>query len=164
MQPHCAWQNRGKEKQPCNSWRPWPERRLRDGLAAYHLAALYAGRREWADAERWVEVALERAPLLPEAHYLHALLLQEAGRQLAAIAALRRCIYADTNFVLAHFTLANLYAQQADTRRAAREWAVVLELLADRPQEEVLPGGDGLTVGRLRGATVQFAPVAANTL
>ena len=65
-----------------------------DGAAAYQLAKSYAERRQWREAEQWVGQALERRPMLAEAHYLHALLLLEAGQPGVALTAARRCVYA----------------------------------------------------------------------
>jgi chemotaxis protein methyltransferase CheR len=135
---------------------------VNDGCAAYHLAQLLAGRGELADAERWAQVAVERMPLLAEAHYLHSLLLSEAGQQEAALTALRRCIYVDAEFELAHFALAALYCQQRQAARALRELHLTVTLLAGRPESELLRGSEGLSVGRLRQlATMQASALSA---
>jgi chemotaxis protein methyltransferase CheR len=130
-----------------------------DGRAAYYLAQLLAGRGKLADAERWAQVAVERAPLLAEAHYLHSLLLTEAGQPDAALAALRRCVYVDAEFDLAHFALAGLYYQQGQVARALRELRVTADLLAGRTADEPVRGGDGLTVGRLRQMVTMQMPL-----
>jgi chemotaxis protein methyltransferase CheR len=133
-----------------------------DGVAAYHLAQLLAGRGKLAEAERWVQVAVERAPLLAEAHYLHSLLLIEAGQPDAALTALRRCIYVDAEFELAHFSLAALYQQQRQAPRALRELQLTVSLLAGRPEAELLRGSEGFSVGRLRQiATTQVSALSA---
>ena len=123
---------------------------VNDGAAAFHLAQVLAGCGRLADAERWVQVALEHTPLLAEAHYLHSLLLLEAGRPDAALAALRRCLYADAGFELAHFSLAGLFQQQKHPNRALRELQLTANLLQGQAEAEPLRGGDGLSVGRLR--------------
>ncbi len=123
---------------------------VNDGHAAYYLAQLLAGRGKLAEAEGWAQVAVEQAPLLAEAHYLHSLLLTEAGQPDAALAALRRCVYVDAEFELAHFALAGLYRQQGQMTRAQRELQLTASLLAGRAADEPVRGGDGLTVGRLR--------------
>lgn len=135
---------------------------VNDGVAAFHLAQLLAGRGKLAEAERWVQVAVERAPLLAEAHYLHSLLFSEAGQPDAALTALRRCIYVDAEFELAHFSLAALYQQQQQAARALRELQLTVSLLAGRGETEPLRGGDGLLVGRLRQmATARMAALTA---
>jgi chemotaxis protein methyltransferase CheR len=133
-----------------------------DGVAAFHLAQLLAGRGKLAEAERWVQVAVEQAPLLAEAHYLHSLLFTEAGQPDAALTALRRCIYVDAAFELAHFSLAALCQQQQQTARALRELQLTVSLLAGRADAEPLRGGDGLLAGRLRQmATARMAVLSA---
>jgi len=119
------------------------------GYAAYLAAKVQAGRHKLPEAERWVQIALERAPLLAPAHCLHGLLLQEAGQPDAALAALRRCIYADADCVLGHYMLAGLYARLSQHRRAAKEYATVSELLHGHAGNELVPDGDGISTGHL---------------
>src|SRR5205085_12566658 len=101
------------------------------------------------EAERQIERALQRGPLLAPAHYLHGLILQATGRPEPAAAALRRCVYADEHFVLGHFALANLLARLVQTARAGKALDTVTRLLSGRPRDEARADGDGLAVGRL---------------
>ncbi len=83
------------------------------------------------------------------AHHLSALILQERGLPDSALAALRRCVYADPSFVLGHFALGTLLRGRAQEARAEKELDNVVALLAGRPLDEPIPEGDGITVGRL---------------
>ena len=120
-----------------------------DARAPYLAARIQANRRQLAEAETLVSEALRRAPLHAPAHYLHGLILQETGRPELALAALRRCVYADPEFVLGHYALANLLAQTGQAERARKARDNVTRWLANRPRDELLPEGDGLTAGRL---------------
>ncbi len=121
----------------------------REARAPYVAARIMANRQQLAEAEALVDEALRRAPLHAPAHYLHGLILQETGRTELALAALRRCVYADPQFVLGHFALGNLLAQAGQPERARKAFDNVVSWLANRPREELVPEGDGLTAGRL---------------
>ena len=118
--------------------------------APYLLAKFHANRLQLSEAEEWVEVALQRSPLLAAAHYLRALILQEGGRHWEALEALRGCVYAEPQFVLGHFALANQFSRLGQPQRAHKSLQNVTRLLAGRAHDELIPEGDGLTVGRLR--------------
>ena len=90
-----------------------------DGLDAYQRARELAECGQWSEAEQWLGRAIEQSPLLGEAHYLHALLLLEAGRGDVALTAARRCTYASPSYVAGHLLLAQLYRRDGDKRRAA---------------------------------------------
>jgi chemotaxis protein methyltransferase CheR len=117
--------------------------------APYQAAKFQADRQQLAEAEALVEEALRREPLHAPAHYLHGLILQETNRPQPALAALRRCVYADSQFVLGHFALANLSAQQGQPDRARKAMDNVAQWLTGRARDELVAEGDGLTAGRL---------------
>jgi chemotaxis protein methyltransferase CheR len=56
-----------------------------------------------------VSSLLASDPLDAEAHFIHGLVLLESGEPAAAVAALRRALYADTGFALAAFTLGRAF-------------------------------------------------------
>jgi chemotaxis protein methyltransferase CheR len=66
-----------------------------------------------------------------------------------AIDALKKAIYLDRAFVLAHYHLAQIYQHQGDKVMARRSRQNVQRLLEGKPREELIPEGDGLVVGRL---------------
>jgi chemotaxis protein methyltransferase CheR len=67
--------------------------------------------------------------------------------------ALRRAIYLDRDFVLAHYYLGLALQRRGDSRAAERSFRNVLALLEERNTEETLADADGLTVGSLRQLT-----------
>jgi chemotaxis protein methyltransferase CheR len=121
----------------------------RDARAPYLAAKIEANRQQLAQAETLVDEALRRAPLHAPAHYLHGLILQETGRPVLALAALRRCVYADPQFVLGHYALANLLSQTGQSDRGRKALENVSRWLAEHPRDELVAEGDGLTAGRL---------------
>jgi len=82
-------------------------------------------------------------------HYLHALILQEQTLDEESKAALKRALYLDPGFVLAHFTLGNLAQRQGDLLTAQKYLKNALELLSTLDSNETLPEAEGLTVARL---------------
>lgn len=115
----------------------------------YTLAKRAANRLEIEVAEQWIETALRRSPLDARSHYLRGLLWQEEGDREAALAAYRRCVYADPTFVLGHFALAGIFEQIGRYPRARKHLDNVHALLANRDRGEVVAEADGVTVGRL---------------
>src|SRR5439155_13780016 len=86
------------------SVRPDP---LQSERSPYLEARLQADRGQWEQAEKQIAQAREREPLSAPVHYLHGLILLERAQPAAALAAVRRCVYADAGFVLGHMTLAD---------------------------------------------------------
>jgi chemotaxis protein methyltransferase CheR len=122
----------------------------KDARAPFLLAKAHASRLALDEAERWVDVALSRTSLMAPAHYLRGLVLQEKGDVDGALEAHRRCTFADPDFMLGHFALADLFGRTGQPRRAGKALDNVARLLDGRRDEEAVPEGDGLTVGRLR--------------
>jgi chemotaxis protein methyltransferase CheR len=121
----------------------------RDERAPYLLAKIFASKVRFAEAEKWIDVAIANRELAPEAHYLRGIVLQEQGRLDEALEAFRRCIFLDHTFALGHFAAAGVFGRTGQTSRAHKSLTTVAELLSGKPAEQPLPEGDGLTVGRL---------------
>ncbi len=120
-----------------------------DGMAEYQRACELAGRGRWIEAEQWIERAIERRPLLAAAHYLHALLLLEAGQSDAALIAARRCTYASPAYVAGHLLLAQLHRRGGDLRRTASALSYARTLLQSQAPDVVIPDAGGATAGQL---------------
>jgi chemotaxis protein methyltransferase CheR len=121
----------------------------KDYRAPYLLAKIFASKVRFAEAERWIDVAIANRELAPEAHYLRGIALQEQGRLEEALEAFRRSVFLDATFALGHFAAAGVFGRTGQSARAQKSLATVAELLAGKPADMVLPEGDGLTVGRL---------------
>jgi len=102
--------------------------------------------------EAWAacEAAIAADKLDPGLLYLGATILQELDREEEAVATLKRLLYLDQNFLLAHFALGNLAQRQGNATAAGKSFKNVLAILDDYKQEDILPGADGLTAGRFR--------------
>ena len=117
--------------------------------AYYQMARVHANRGRLEEARSWCQQAIEQDPLLTEAHYILALIHQEEGALDEAIARLKKALYLDSDFVLARFGLANLYQQAGRQDEATLHRAQAIRLAAKMPPDDVVPGSDDLTAGRL---------------
>lgn len=113
------------------------------------LARSCANQGKLAEALEWCEKAVAAEKLNPGFHYLHATILQEQGQAEEAVIALKRALYLDQNFVLAHFSLGNVTRQQGRTKESDKHFNNAIRLLSGYSQEDILPESDGITAGRL---------------
>ncbi|MDD5180893.1 MAG: chemotaxis protein CheR [Gallionellaceae bacterium] len=120
-----------------------------EGAALFASARSHANQGRLTAAVECCERAIALNKLNPAYHYLLAAIQQELGQADAAAQSLMRTLYLDSGFVLAHFTLANIQLSQSRHREANRSFSNALALLRTHPHEEILPGSDGLTAGRL---------------
>jgi chemotaxis protein methyltransferase CheR len=114
------------------------------------LARICANLGELAEARSWLEKAISKDKLNTGLHYLRAVILQEQGATEEGAFALKRTLYLDPNFVLAHFALGNLALRQKNFKEADKHFTNVLGLLVDYQPNDVLPQSDGLAAGRLK--------------
>ncbi|MCB9420337.1 MAG: tetratricopeptide repeat protein [Ardenticatenaceae bacterium] len=113
------------------------------------LGKIYANRGQFEEAQHWCERAIEKDKLQPEPYFTLSMIYQGQGMVERAIDALKKTLYLAPIFVLAHYTIANLYLQAGDPKLAARHLQNVKRLLTGKPEDEQIPEGDGLVVGRL---------------
>lgn len=84
-----------------------------------------------------------------ENYYLYANILQEQNRIPEAIAAFKRVLYLDQNYLLAHFSLGNLEFRSGNSVSAKKHFKIVLRLLNGYGTEDILIEPEMLTTGRL---------------
>ncbi len=125
------------------------------------MLRLHAGRGDLAAAREWAEKAVNADRLDPVAHYLVAVIAQEQGQADDAIPALRRALYLDADFILAHFALGNLYRQRGVDVAALKHFGNALQLLERQPPDEVLMASDDMTAGRLKEIVRTYLEKAA---
>jgi chemotaxis protein methyltransferase CheR len=100
------------------------------------------------------EEALVLDKLNPGLHFLRAIILQELNRIEEAGVSLKRTLYLDQNFVLAHFALGNIAMRQGKAPAAKKHFENVLTLLEANRPEDILAESEGLTAGRFREITM----------
>lgn len=118
-----------------------------DARSACLRAKALAGAGRLEEAQRWLEFALEHDPRLSRAHFLEGLVRLELGDASGARSALRRCLFLDPDFALAHLAMATTHARLGSWDRSMRSLRTVTELLAGHADGEEVMDGDGLSVG-----------------
>ena len=96
-----------------------------------------------------VESLLERDRERPDLHTLHGFLLTESGAFDRALEAFRRATYLDPNLLLAHAGAAMTARRAGRDDLARRSGARVRTLAQQQPADRLVPGWEGMTVGRL---------------
>jgi chemotaxis protein methyltransferase CheR len=110
------------------------------------IAKIYANQGRLTDAREIGAKAIEENKFEPRYYYFLATVCQELGDNEEAIRLLKQSLYLDHNFILAYFQLANLVKNKIESRKYLTN---TLSLLKDQPQENIIPGSDGLTAGHL---------------
>jgi chemotaxis protein methyltransferase CheR len=113
------------------------------------MVRIHANQGELATALHWCERLIAADRVNPAGYYLMAVILLEQGQPEEAMLALKRTLYLDPDFVLAHFTLGNLCRSHSRDKEAGKYFANTLSLLKVYSLEDVLPESEGMTAGRL---------------
>jgi len=117
--------------------------------AMVRLARMLANGGRLLEARAWGERAIAANKLMPAAHYLLGIILQEQGLPTDAVASLKRALYLDPEFALAHFLLGTLMRHQGRDRDSQRHFRNALTILARYGRDEYPPESEGTTAGRL---------------
>lgn len=118
--------------------------------ALFLLAKLMADTGRIADVHRVLDTIDRVNPLVAQAHYLRALVHQQENAPLLDIkSALRRALYADRRFALAHYTLGEILLNEGQTQMARRSWQNAIDSLQALPPDSPIPFEDGMMAGTL---------------
>jgi len=114
------------------------------------LCRIRANQGKLAEARMLLEQAIAADKLNPGLHNLLAMILQEQGDDLEAVAALKKALYLDQDLVLAHFALANIELRKRKNKESRRHFDNALSLLDRYRPDEVIPESDGMLAWRLK--------------
>ena len=117
--------------------------------ARYRMACLEANVGRLNEARKWAEQALDQDQLRSEVHYTLALIHELQGEMEEGINQLKKVIYLDPNFILAHFGLFHLYQRTGTPTKAERHRILAVHLASKLSPDTVLSGSDDLTAGQL---------------
>lgn len=101
------------------------------------------------EALQWAEKALATNILNAEHHYLQGMILQAKGNLDEAAISLNKAVFLHPDFVVAHFALGSLAFLRGDRKESDRHHKIALRVLRGWSDDELVPGSDGMTVGRL---------------
>jgi chemotaxis protein methyltransferase CheR len=108
-----------------------------------------ANKEDWTGALEWLEAAEVTHKLRPEVHYLRGIVEMQQGEIEKALASLRRAIYCKHEFVLAHFTIGEIFEKVGQAKKAASHWKQAQQILAELPPDQPIESSDSLTVEML---------------
>jgi chemotaxis protein methyltransferase CheR len=111
---------------------------------------LLADRGDWQRAAEYSRRLLNRDQLNPAIHFYRALILENLGNAKEPERSLRRAIYLDRNFALAHYHLGLALKRNGHPILAARSFENVLRVLQDTPDDAMVPHGAEATVLALK--------------
>ena len=114
-----------------------------------YLAKACANQGKLNEALYWCEKAIVLDKLNPQFYHLRAAILEEQGYIEKALGELKRALYLDPNFVLAHFMLGNLTRKQGNLQESKKYFENALSILKTHDREEILPESEGMNAGRL---------------
>jgi chemotaxis protein methyltransferase CheR len=128
--------------------RPIEEKNSEEDLLL--LAKGKANMGQMKEAELICEKALEINKLNPSVYYLLATIMQEQGNDEKALALIKKAIYLDADFILAHFLHGTLCLKGGNTVTGKKSFKTALAGLSKFDSTDILPESDGITVGRFK--------------
>lgn len=123
----------------------------KDSTAQLLLARIHASRGNLTEAEAICSEVLKHDKLNVHCLYLYGLIKQEQSLYQDAIDAMKKIIFLEPNFVLAHYNLACLCKLIGKVKEAQKHFANTLELVKSQPEDTQIPLSDGLTYKDLKG-------------
>lgn len=99
-----------------------------EALLCRRIATAYGNLGRHEEALDWCARSVEQAPTDSEAHFLHALLFVEAGKDAAALEAFRRTLFLAPTNLAAHHQLALLHLRTGNRSKGLRVLRNALEL------------------------------------
>jgi chemotaxis protein methyltransferase CheR len=126
---------------------------ISNGSSSQEMLVLFtkilANQGKLEDAFHWCEKAVSADKCNPYLHYLLAIILEEQKRGEEAKTSLKKALYLDPDFVLAHFALANLSLRRGKIAEARKHFGNTTEILSKYKPDEIFPESEGITAGRL---------------
>ena len=110
-----------------------------------------------AEADAACATALEQYGMSAELHYLHAVLLLQAGHAPESARAARRALYLDRSLVVAHLALASALSRTGALADARRSLTNAERLLEPISSDAIVPASDGESAA---GCSPSHAPNA----
>jgi chemotaxis protein methyltransferase CheR len=108
----------------------------------------FAEEGKWIEASRCCDESIQTDRLNPSLYFYQALIVEQLGHYSESERALRRALYLDRNFVLAHYHLALLLRRAGNIEGALQSLNNVRDLLSRMDQQQIADG-DGITAEEL---------------
>ncbi|MDP4175297.1 MAG: hypothetical protein Q8933_15085, partial [Bacteroidota bacterium] len=114
------------------------------------ISKCYANLGDILKAKKWCSEALKTNKLNPILYLLMCNLLQEENKIAEATDAVKKAIYLNPDYIMAHFTLANIYRRSGGKKEALRHHKIALDILNRMGENDIVQGSEGLSAGRLK--------------
>jgi chemotaxis protein methyltransferase CheR len=114
------------------------------------LIRSYANLGQPNEALESCEMAISKDKIDPSLHFLYATILQNQNRITDAIAAIKRALFIDSEFILAYYTMGNLLTKTGNLLGANKNYTNAISILDKLDDEEKIPESEGMTAGRLK--------------
>ncbi|MEI6235441.1 MAG: CheR family methyltransferase [Planctomycetota bacterium] len=121
-----------------------------DARANYLRARIHANRKEPGPARTHLDRALAINALDADFHFLNGLLLNEDCKEEAAFDAFRRSTYLNPELFLPHYFMSLYLTKKGQRSRAQKTIERVAISIQNKKSDDLVPGGDGLTVGHAK--------------
>lgn len=109
-----------------------------------------ADKGDWQAAEDLCMRVIEADALHAQAHFMLGVVQYQHSSVTEAEASLRRAIYLNRSFTLAHYHLGLLLQRNGAHGQARRSFLNVIDLLTGTPEGDIVPYGDGILTQELR--------------
>jgi len=113
------------------------------------LIKSYANLGEIEKAKSICRIALQNNSVDPVLHYMNATIALELGDLESAQKALQAALFLDNRFIIAYFSLANIFLMKEKNKQADKPLHNALQLLFDLDLDQIVPHSEGLTVAHL---------------
>lgn len=120
-------------------------------MTAFDNAQKAADNASWSDSLKWLDKAEAEDNLNPQVHYLRGEVYLKLDQIDEAQKSLRRAIYCDSDMLLAHYLLGDLYHTLGNIKRAQHHWSLAKTIILSLPPTSTLPYTDNLTAEMLLG-------------
>jgi chemotaxis protein methyltransferase CheR len=112
-------------------------------------AKSYANLGRLNDALDCCDTAITLDKLNPHCYHIQAEILHEQDRHEEAARCLKRVLYLDPDYLIAHFMLGNLARQSGKIKESNKYYKNTIDLLEKYDKESLLPDTEGITAGGL---------------
>lgn len=119
------------------------------------MAAIFASRQAYPEAQAHLKIALEQDALLADAHYVSALIQSEQGAINNAIQSLNAALYCNQKHILATLLLGQLQRKQGKFEEAQRQWRNALKMLVKRDENAYLSEFSELSMEQVKNLLSQ---------
>jgi chemotaxis protein methyltransferase CheR len=107
-------------------------------------------REDWDTAMSLLSILESHSPMDCEVHYLRGIVLMHSGKLDSARQALRRSLYCEPSYALAHYAMGEIAAQEKDFVAAQRAWLLAERAVAGMGDYVLISESDGLTTEMFR--------------